>query len=225
MDKTQENIDARDIDVSRGQAQILKNIANLISKENDLTQSSLKKVLQPQSDLIYLINSNWGTSDHFIDLALDQKNSNPISLIIYFLDLKNKMNSIPTKIEMQRFSRIELEEYEEKFESWEKFLDLLGFDPWYRNDSKQKEKSRIKISKDVKKTIVNKNNYFNENDSITEITEKTNLLRLQIKDICERKDSEKSRSDYSYKEMFQMLENYLDILPNNKKYGNISCFL
>ncbi len=220
INTSQNNVNAKDIDISRGQATILKDIANLIPKGNNLSTNSLKKALQKESDLVHIINNNWGTSEHFINLVLDQKNSNPISLIIDFLNLKDLMNEVPRKEQMNGFSKFEVSEYEEKFGSWELFLDLLGFDPWYRKETIQKEIQKpLKISK--KQFLQHETNYFNDNDSFEETIEKISKLRNQIEEDFRQRDSEENYSDYSYVEMFQLLEKYLKILPNKSIYGNI----
>lgn len=217
---SQSNVPAEDIDISKGQAKILTNIANSISKGNNLSKSSLKKVLETESDFVYLINSNWGTSEYFINLALNQKKPNPISLIMYFLNLKNKINNVPTKIQMRENLEFELSDYEEKFGSWEQFLDLLGLDPWYRKENNRKELQKLmKIPK--KQFSQFETDYFNDNDSYEETIEKINKLRKQMEVNYQQKDSDETYSDYSYVEMFQLLEKYLKILPKESKYGNI----
>lgn len=225
MDDIQGNVNAKDIDISRGQAQFLKNITSSISVGIELSVISLRKALRNKPEIIHFINENWGNEEYFINLALDQKNFNPISLIFYFLNIKKRINEVPTKEKMSEISNTYVNECEYYFESWEQFLDLLGLDPWYKNNSKPKEISKIKIFEKNKKIDITQTNYFDENESIVEKTEKINLIRLQIRNICEQKDAEEGCLDYSYKEMFQLLEDYLNMLPNDRKYRNISYFL
>jgi len=219
----QDNVDAKDIDISKGQARFLKSIAKSIPKGKDLTKFSLQKALRDKSETLHFINENWGNSEHFIKLALDHKNSNPISLILYFLELQKKLNEVPTKEKMIEFSKFSLSEYESRFGSWEEFLELLGFDPWYRNDSNQKQVSKFKPSKRKlnKKIEIDLNDYFTENESQTDILEKVNNLRKQIQSSCKKKDLEENPLGYSYEKMFQLLEVYLKLLPNDPKYGHI----
>ena len=219
----QDNVDAKDIDISKGQARFLKSIAKSIPKGKDLTKFSLQKALRDKSETLHFINENWGNSEHFIKLALDHKNSNPISLILYFLELQKKLNEVPTKEKMIEFSKFSLSEYESRFGSWEEFLELLGFDPWYRNDSNQKQVSKFKPSKRKlnKKIEIDLNDYFTENESQTDILEKVNNLRKQIQSSCKKQDLEENPLGYSYEKMFQLLEVYLKLLPNDPKYGHI----
>ncbi len=83
INTSQNNVDAKDIDITRGQAAILKNIANLIPKGNNLSKNSLEKALQIKPDTVYTINENWGRSDYFINLVLDKKNPYPKIIIVY----------------------------------------------------------------------------------------------------------------------------------------------
>ena len=128
-----ENVAAEDIDISRGQAEILKLIMKDI-RIGELTPIKLRQVLNRNIDTKYFVNENWGDEEHFINLALDEKDSNQISQILYFLNIKNKIERVPTKQDMKELSVIAISEYEKKFRAWENFLDLLGFDPWYKNN-------------------------------------------------------------------------------------------
>ncbi len=217
---TQNNVDAKHIDISKGQARILKSIAKSIS-DKDLSEFSLKKALRNKPDISYFINENWGDEEHFIKLALSHHEKlNPISLILYFLNLRWKIIEVPTKEKMMEISKFHLSEYENRFGTWEAFLDLLGYDPWYRKETIQKEiQQPLKISK--KQFLQHETNCFNDDDSFEETIEKINKLRNQIEEDFRQRDSEENYSDYSYVEMFQLLEKYLKILPNKSKYGNI----
>lgn len=219
----QDNVDAKDIDISKGQARILKSIVSSIRKGNDLSKFHLKLILNDKPEILHFINENWGSQHHFIKLAFDKKNPNSISLILYFLDLQKKLNEVPTKEKMIEFSKFSLREYESRFGSWEEFLELLGFDPWYRNDSNQKQVSKFKPSKRKlnKKIEIDLNDFFTENESQANILEKVNNLRKQIQSSCKKQDLEENPLGYSYEKMFQLLEVYLKLLPNDPKYGYI----
>jgi len=127
---------------------------------------------------------------------------------------------------MKEISKFHLSEYEYQFGSWEKFLDLLGFDPWYREQIKPKI-----IEKTIRKTNVmdnisnNSENYFLEQDSIPKTIEKIHQIRNKIKDRCKIKDAEDQFRDFSYVEMVELLEKYLELLPNEHKYSNINYFV
>jgi hypothetical protein len=222
-----ENVAAEDIDISRGQAEFLKSLMKFI-RIGELTAIKLRQLLHKSSDMKYFVNENWGDEEHFINLALDEKNSNQISQILYFLNIKNKIERVPTKQDMKELSVIDISEYEKKFRAWENFLDLLGFDPWYRNnDSEIKTKIR-RIGKKQNKIESDNNTYssvFSKDDTIYETVKKINELRIKIKEKYEKKDLEENYADYSYVEMFELLEKYVEIMPNKSKYYNIKDLL
>jgi len=223
-----ENVAEEDIDISRGQATVLKIISHLISKDEKLSKITLKNALEQNPDTVYFIKENWGDEDHFINLALNEKKSNQISQTLYFLNLKNKLNRVPTKEDMKELSKIEISEYEEKFTAWENFLDVLGFDPWYKNNN-------IVVTKNIKDNNPGKNkienntqeesNLFLKEDTISVTVKKINELRIEIVKKYEQKDLEENYVNYSYVEMFSLLEKYMGIIYNKSKYNNIKDLL
>jgi hypothetical protein len=222
-----ENVAVTDIDISKGQAEFLKSMMKYI-RIGELTPIKLRQVLSRNIEAKYFVNENWGDEEHFISLALDEKNSNQISQILYFLNIKNKIERVPTKQDMKELSVIDIGEYEKKFKAWENFLDLLGFDPWYKNNDSDSTKKLKKI----RRTEANNNriddyekqeklSLFLKNDTLEETIKKINELRITIKENFKKKDSEENYTDYSYVEMFDLLEKYIEIMPNKSKYDNI----
>jgi hypothetical protein len=214
-----ENVAVEDIDISKGQAEFLKSIMNFV-RIGELTPMKLRQLLQKTIGMKHFINENWGDEEYFINLALNEKDSNQISQIFYFLNIKNKIERVPTKQDMEELSVIDISEYENRFGTWESFLDLLGYDPWYRKKTIAKKIQKpLKVSK--KQFLQNETNCFDDNDSFKETIAKINTLKNQIEKDFRQRDSEDDYSDYSYVEMFQLLEKYLKILPYELKYGNI----
>jgi len=220
-----ENVAVEDIDISRGQAEILKLIMKDI-RIGELTPIKLRQVLNRNIDTKYFVNENWGDEEHFISLALDEKDSNQISQILYFLNIKNKIERVPTKQDMKELSVIDISEYEKNFRTWENFLDLLGFDPWYKNNKPTlRTHSSATISTDNELENNEYSKVFSKNDTLEETFKKLNELRIKIKEKYEKKDSEENYADYSYVEMFKLLEKYIEIMPNKSKYSNIKDLL
>ena len=220
-----ENVVAEDIDISRGQAEILKSIMKYI-RIGELTPIKLRQVLNRNIDTKYFVNENWGDEEHFISLALDEKDSNQISQILYFLNIKNKIERVPTKQDMKELSVIDISEYEKNFRTWENFLDLLGFDPWYKNNKPTlRTHSSATISTDNELENNEYSKVFSKNDTLEETFKKLNELRIKIKEKYEKKDLEENYADYSYAKMFDLLEKYIEILPNKSKYSNIKDLL
>jgi hypothetical protein len=222
-----ENVAAEDIDISKGQAEFLKSLMKYITI-GELAPMKLRQLFSKSSHMKYFVNENWGDEEHFISLALDEKNSNQISQILYFLNIKNKIERVPTKQDMNELSVIDIGEYEKKFKTWENFLDLLGFDPWYRNNDsditkklKNIRKTKAKNSRTDDYEEQEKSSLFLKNDTLEETIKKINELRTTIKENFKKKDSEENYADYSYAEMFDLLEKYIEIMPNKSKYDNI----
>jgi hypothetical protein len=290
-----ENVAAEDIDISRGQAEFLKSLMKFI-RIGELTAMKLRQLLHKSSDMKYFVNENWGDEEYFINLALDEKDSNQISQIMYFLNIKNKIERVPTKQDMKELSVIDISEYEKKFRAWENFLDLLGFDPWYKNNDSTVPLKKINsdpkidhlesalnestnyLKKGKKKFthgagpgyLVDKrvltdqelDDLFHKNtqpelnttrkraspkalaarrarekslelvskedtleDTLEDTIKKINELRSIIKEKYEQKDSEENYADYSHVEMFELLEKYIDIMPDKSEYNNIKDLL
>jgi hypothetical protein len=221
------NVAADDIDISKGQAEFLKSLMKRISN-GKLNPEILKYKLAQYTHLRIFVNDNWGSENHFIKLAFNHIESNQISQILNFLKIKNKIEKVPTKQDMKELSMIDVSEYEKKFKTWENFLDLLGFDPWYKNNDSDSTKKLKKI----RRTEANNNriddykeqeklSLFLKNDTLEETIKKINELRITIKENFKKKDSEENYTDYSYVKMFDLLEKYIEIMPNKSKYDNI----
>ena len=220
-----ENVAVTDIDISKGQAEFLKSLMKYITI-GELAPMKLRQLFSKSSHMKYFVNENWGDEEHFISLALDEKNSNQISQILYFLNIKNKIERVPTKQDMKALSVIDIGKYEKKFKAWENFLDLLGFDPWYKNNKPNFRKytsTDIQTEEDLKEKVHSK--IFLKNDTLEETIEKIDKLRIAIKENFKKKDSEENYADYSYAEMFGLLEKYIEIMPNKSKKYNIKDLL
>ena len=83
----------------------------------------------------------------------------------------------------------------------------------------------------TKKDLKNKqNDQFenNENNKVTgeklsleEIIGNIDNLKFELAEYFKSKDNEEKYSDYSYAEMFELLEKYLEIIPNNSRFRDI----
>ena len=104
---------------------------------------------------------------------------------------------------------------------------MLGFDPWYKNNNSDSTKKLKKIRRvGENNSRINydeqeKSSLFLKNDTLEETIKKINELRITIKENFKKKDSEENYADYSYAEMFDLLEKYIEIMPNKSKYDNI----
>ncbi len=165
-----ENMDSEIIEINTEQIKVIKKIAEIISNK-ELSEFSLKDALKNRPYLQYFINRNWGTIEHFIKLALDHKKLNQISLMLYFLNIVNAITKVPTKEEMKQISKFSMNEFESRFVTWERFLEILGFITWNKTTTESlKLKNDEKISKNASqhifKEIKNVNERFTESQRL-----------------------------------------------------------
>ena len=220
----QENVNVDEILISKGQAKILKSISSLMG-DKKLSKNTLSEIIENNPEIIYLIHDNWGSKEYFIKLSLNHITPNPISLIMNFLNLKNKIKETPTQEKMEHLSDIPLITYEKTFGTWEGYLDLLGFDPWYKDNKTIKKISKPKSHQLPKILYEDSVSCFKGDESQSEITEKINQIKKNIQKYCEKKDLENNYSEYSFVEMFKILEKYLEILPKKPRNDDIKNFL
>ena len=75
-----------------------------------------------------------------VELAYSIEPPNKISLIVECEHVKSMVGDVPTKADMEKYSRLKISQYEKEFESWGDFLRLMSYDPWLR---KQYTKSAL----------------------------------------------------------------------------------
>lgn len=221
-DSTYDEITAENLDISKKQATLLKEISIVMpNKDEDL--DILEIITNIKDHIRFEIKDNWGSWAKFFEFARDYEELNPISAIIIFEKLNQNIGRVATRQEFLDIVNIDEKWIDAKFKSWEHLLELLGHDPWYRNNSK---KELVKLPK---KIILDKNRLTEtsnneEIESIEEIIQKTNELKIKLLTHYKEKDSEKSVTDYSYVEMFELLEKYIKIIPNDTKYLDVKNF-
>jgi len=226
---SEEKILAEDLHISKKQAGLLKGITKILPNKGN--EFNISKIVDQIPDFIqFEIKDNWGSWENFFELATNYSELNKISLIILFEKLNSQIGRFATEKEFLETVNIDTNWIKKEFKSWGNLLELLGYDPWYRNNSK-KESNNI-VSKTVTKKQSSKfnmdnyieNDLFKENDSFEETVQKLEKLKLELLNHYKSKDLENNYVDYSYEEMFQLLEEYLNLLPAVPKYGNIRNF-
>jgi len=83
------------------------------------------------------IKNNWGDLENFLSLATNYQKLNKISVIILFEKLKNQLEQVPTQEQFLESVNISTDWVEKELKSWENFLDLQGYDPWYRDNNQK----------------------------------------------------------------------------------------
>ena len=209
----EELIQPEDLHISKGQARLLKNLVKYLPDFGENVKSGNELEQISESDR-YQIEDNWVSIDNFLKLATNYFELNKISAIILFEKLHEKLEHVPKKEEFFYNFPINEDWVENEFQSWENFLELLNYDPWYRDKKIQKNKLNSGTkSIEISEKLSESKNEISES-SIEKIREE---LEVYFKEL----DSKQNYSDYSHLEMFQLFENYLKIIPEKWRYSEI----
>ena len=114
------NVSVKDLSISKGQARF-------IIKYRDYFDSS--------SELSTYIKENWGALDHFKSMCFSLE-PNQLSLLINFIQIRELFEQVFLKEDFDLVSKFYVRDFENEFNSWEQFLDLVGEDPWYKSSPK-----------------------------------------------------------------------------------------
>ncbi len=206
------------LSISKGQAILLKKLSKNIPKldERENFAEILKNI---PKDTQFEIKDNWGDLENFISLATDYLHFNKISTIIYFEKFKDEIGEVPSKVQFLNKTSLDENWINKEFESWEHFLDLLNYDPWYRDE---KPKSMIKEEQEIP---IDTDNEIKEESIIKIDKESLEQIYDELHKYFQNMDSKENYSEYSRVAMFELLQKYLKLLPNKPKYGNITNFL
>ena len=219
----EDEITAKELYISKQQASLLKEIS-LILPDSDEEFDVLKVIDKIPDSIQFEIKDNWGSWENFFKLALNFEQLNKISLIILFEKLNSQSEEVISKEYFLGTVNVDEAWINNEFKSWEHILELLGYDPWYRNKSKT-ERIVIENEKNIEDDV---NEYkkikIDDKESIKDIIQKTDNLKTELLEVFKLKDIEKNAIDYSYVEMFGLLERYLKIIPNKKEYQDIKNF-
>jgi hypothetical protein len=218
----EDEVTAENLDISKKQAMLLKEISSdLPNKDEDL---DILKITNNVKDHVgFEIKDNWGSWEKFFEFATNYNKLNQISAIIIFEKLNTSIERVATMDEFLDKVHVDEEWINNKFKSWGHLLELLGHDPWYRSSSKKEVNSRSKRNVDsdiVEKTVIEKV----KDESIEEMSRKINELKIRLLAHYKLKDAEKMPIDYSYVEMFELLEKYIKIIPNAQKYLDLKSY-
>jgi hypothetical protein len=215
----EDEVTAENLDISKKQAILIKEISSVMPNYDE--ELDVLKIINNVKDHVgFEIKDNWGSWEKFFEFATNYNELNQISAIIIFEKLNTSIERVATKKEFLDKVNVGEKWIDEKFKSWEHVLELLGHDPWYRSSSKKEYKPRSKRNVDndiVEKTVIENTS----DESIEEISRKVNELKIRLLDHYKSKDSEEMAVDYSYVEMFELLEKYIKIVPNASKYLDI----
>jgi hypothetical protein len=162
-------VTAEDLFISRGQAILLKKITPLMPNIDEIKSFSEIREKIPEQ-LQYEIRDNWGTLENFLSLSTNYQQLNQISIIILFEKLKDRMGQVPSMDEFLNKVNLDKNLINSEFKSWEHFLDLLQYDPWYRTKKPlESEINEIKSEKKIKqipKKTMNYEEQFTESQKL-----------------------------------------------------------
>ena len=189
-------------------------IPTLEELEHDSMSNLRKKVIEKSIKQEVLKNLS---TKEMQDLYTENRYKNTISLhksIIYFM--KHNMKQIKVELGIKMADHLEnrnpaMKTFEEdeagvnKNSPFYTYIQNHHLSPTKYEDTNPEEHS--------------------SDDRLEDMSERINELRDKIRDACKRKDRSESYPDYTCSEMFQLLEEYLNILPNDRKYGNVGFFI
>jgi len=204
--------------LSKKQAKLIKEISLVLPNKNEKMDYVTMIDRIPES-IQWEIKDNWEGIYDFFELATNYEKLNKISMIVLFEKLNKEIGRVATKEEFFNSENINEQWIENEFNSWEYLLELLGHDPWYRN------KSKAEPTKTIQKKEIERENieYSTQTISKSDIELISNIdnLKSELSEYFKSKDNEEKYSDYSYAEMFELLEKYLKIIPNRPHFTHI----
>jgi hypothetical protein len=213
-----DEIKAENLDISKGQAKFLKKIIASFPKK-DQKENILEMYNKISEFERFEIADNWESWEKFYELATNYDELNQISAIMLFEKLNEEIGYVASKKEFLEITNVDESWINKEFKTWENFLELLGYDPWYRDTSKKKPTKINTIKNTEQKNIEHKNPRIVE-DNVELITNMDNL-KLKLIEYYKLKDDTEKYSDYSHVEMFELLEKYIQIIPNNPRFRDL----
>lgn len=218
-----EEINVNDISVSKYQAKIIIILSDYFSEKP--SENNFEKFVKNSHshELEFIIKDNWGSIKNFYQFATSFERPNQISLIIGFENLKKKLGRVPKHNDVieNSNSNFSIKDYEDFFQSWEGFLDLLGYEPWIHTHKNQRITDKYdnisKLTQKKSDAIVLKKEKFVQmrSDKIAEQEERIQIESNQTIEEIENELMEKFGEDSYFKEIFPTLKTNLDILPKN----------
>lgn len=175
----------------KGQAKIIRKVSKHFSldesKNNlplDESKNDLSNFIQSLDTLSKLeIQDNWGSVEKFFTLATTKNEINPVWLVLRYELLRNFLNRTLSKEEFFDKNEISQKDVEYYFQTWHKFLELMGIDPWHQIRKKQKPV----VIKNIHKYLTNDDlelfqSEINNKTPLESIQFMENFIRQKISD-------------------------------------------
>lgn len=216
-------LSADELIISKGQSAIIKQVVDFLPDLDETPEFSKIQEKIPFS-LQHQLSDNWNSVRHFLEFATDYFEINKISCIVLFEKFIKKHNYVPEKIKFLNSYPINENWIQNNFKSWEYFLELLNYDPWYRKKTNNKRSSKSNIFNQEFKTIENNNIKTSQENHDIEINNIDNLRNKLIR-YYEELDMNIKNPEYSYLEMFNLFENYLEVISKQQLDDDITNLL
>ena len=182
--------------INKYQIEIIKKIAPILPNEiDDVNIDEISNIVNITKEYISQI---FGSYEILFDMAYCINPPNKISLIIEFEKTKNKIHKIPHLEDISSESKIDITGYMKEFGTWEKFLNKLEYDPWYKKTTTYTSKKHN--SPHIEK-LEQHNNYLIDDEKIMVIENTINKLK---------------NNDIYFKQKFTQLIKYIKIMPRSK---------
>ena len=186
-DKTRDGQDVMNLQYfSKLRANMMKKIIKILPKnKNDFDKKMFYDALLHTGITSTEIEIEFGKMEDLIDLAYVLDPPNKMSMIMEFYRIKDFVGDVPTKDDIETYSRLKYVQFEIEFQSWEHLLERLGYDPRCRTERsvKNKNKKHVNITRSATSaTELNYGNLAELKECLIKIMDKKTLDMFNILD-------------------------------------------
>ena len=187
--------------INKYQIEVIKKIAPLLpNKIDDVNVDEISGIANVTKEYMSQIFGSYKT---LFEMAYCINPPNKISLVIEFEKIKNKIHKIPHLEDVSLKSKIDITGYVKEFGTWEKFLNKLEYDPWYKETATHTNKKYY--SPYIKKLEQYDDDVIDDNliDDKKIIAMENIINRLKNNDVY-------------FKQKFTQLMKYIEIMPRTE---------
>lgn len=212
-------LSADELIISKGQSAIIKQVVDFLPDLDETPEFSKIQEKIPFS-LQHQLSDNWNSVRHFLEFATDYFEINKISCIVLFEKLVKHLNYVPQQNEFLYRYPIDKVWIQENFSSWEHFLELLNYDPWYRNTENKFKNKKSHYVDNYDENDLQENDY---SKNIEEIQSANEIRDYFLKKFMNM-DKTGNYSEYSLVDTYLILEKYISLIKDKNKLENLDIF-